>query len=126
MPELKLKQIEYEYNTWKRTLEYLIDENIHLKNRLSEILKNRFDKYLLEEVDDFQNRFIQEDQLVSLIRHDIVELNKLFDREIFEKEKLKPEIDKKIRKIRHNLMAAERQFGELKLDFNNFLSENIL
>lgn len=126
MPELKLKHIEYESDTWNRTLEYLIDENIHLKNRLSEILKNKFDKYLLEEVDGFQSRFIKEDVLIGLIRNDIVELSKLFEGEVYAGGKLKPEIDGKLKRIRNNLGNAEKHFSELKSDFNNFLSENIL
>lgn len=126
MPELKLKQINYEFDTWNSTLEYLVDGNIRLKNRLAEILSDRFDKYLLEEVDDFQNRFIKEDEIISLIRNDIADLNRLSDRNMFEKGKLKPEIDRKIKKIRNNLITAEKQFGKLKMDFNIFLSKNIL
>ncbi len=126
MPELKLKQIEYESDTWNRTLAYLIDENIHLKNRLSEILRDKFDKYLLEEVDGFQSRFIREDELIGLIRNDVVELSKLFEGDVYAGGKLKPEIDSRLKRIRNNLRNAEKQFSELKSDFNNFLSENIL
>lgn len=126
MPDLKLKQIEYEFATWNRSLEYIVDGNIHLKNRLSEILKDKFDKYLLEEVDAFQSRFIKEDELISLIRNDIVELNRLTGGGIYEKEKLKPEIDRKLKRIRNNLGIAEERFSLLKADFNNFLTENIL
>ena len=115
MPELKLKQIEYEFDSWNRSLEYIVDGNIRLKNRLSEILKDKFDKYLLEEVDDFQTRFIKEDELISLIRNDIAELKRLSDRAIFEKGKLKPEIDRKLKKIRNNLGIAEKQFSLLKV-----------
>lgn len=126
MPELKLKQLEYELDSWNRLLEYLVDGNIRLKNRLSEILKDKFDKYLLEEVDNFQTRFIKEDDLVSLIRNDIADLNKIFDKAIFEKGKLKPEINRKLKIIRNNLAIAEKQFSLLKAEFNDFLTENIL
>ena len=50
IPELKLIQLQYEINTWKRLLSFMSEENIQLKNRLSEVLKNKFDKNLLEEV----------------------------------------------------------------------------
>lgn len=126
MLALKLKQFEYELDTWISSLEYIVDGNIRLKNRLSDILKDKFDKYLLEEVDDFQNRFINIDELVSLIRNDIAELNKLFERNLFEKGKLKPEIDRKVKLIRSNLNTVEKRFTRLKSDFNTFLSAYIL
>lgn len=126
MPELKLKQFEFECETWNRTLKYLVNENIHLKNRLSEILKDKFDKYLLEEVEGFQNRFIREDELIDLIRNEIAELEELLDTEEQESEEFDIDRDRKIKKIRNNLKIAENRFSELKSDFNDFLIENIL
>ena len=55
MPELKLKQLKYESDTWKRLLDFMMDENIQLKNRLSEVLKDQFDKNLLDDVERFQS-----------------------------------------------------------------------
>ena len=78
MPELKLKQLQFESDTWKRLLVFMMDENIHLKNRLSEVLKDQFDKNLLVEVEGFQNNFIKEDELIGLMRNDVAELDKLF------------------------------------------------
>jgi hypothetical protein len=59
MPEFKLKQLQYESDTWKRILGFMIDENIHLKHRITEILKNGFDKSQLEGLEQFQNSFIK-------------------------------------------------------------------
>ena len=53
MPELKLKQLQNESDSWKKLLGFMMDENIRLKNRLSELLKDKFDKNLLEEVESF-------------------------------------------------------------------------
>ena len=58
MPDQRLKQLQYESDTWKRLLGIIMDENIQLKNRLSEVLRDRFDKNLLVEVEVFQNYFI--------------------------------------------------------------------
>jgi tRNA A37 N6-isopentenylltransferase MiaA len=125
MPELKLKQLQYESDTWKRLLAFMTDENIHLKNRLSEILKERFDKNLLEEVEVFQNRFVRGDELINLLREDVADLEKLLKREIFEDGKIMKETDRALKNIRRNIIIAERQFAKLKLDFNSYLSENI-
>ena len=125
MPELKLKQLQYESDTWKRLLGFMKDENIHLKNRLSEILKNGFNKNLLEELENFNSRFLKEDELIGLIRHDMAELDKLLLRKTFENGKIIEEIGKKLKTIRNNTELAERRFAKVKLEFNNYLSENI-
>jgi len=125
MPELKLKQLQYESDTWKRLLGFMKDENIHLKNRLSEILKNDFNKNLLEELENFNSRFLKEDELIGLIRHDMAELDKLLLRKTFENGKIIEEIGKKLKTIRNNTELAERRFAKVKLEFNNYLSENI-
>lgn len=125
MQTLKLKQLRYESDTWKRTLGFLIDENIHLKNRLSEILKEQFNRKLLDEVEIFQNKFIYEDELICLLRNDVAEIDKLLNREIVENGKLATQIDKNLQRIRNNILNAEKEFSRLKLEFNGYLSENI-
>jgi hypothetical protein len=126
MSDSKLKQLQYEADTWKRSLAFIKEENIWFKNRLSEILSDQFDKYLLGEADDFQSRFIKEDDLVGLLEKNVEEMDKLLVREIFEDGRIMKEIDKKLKKLRANIAVAEDQFKRLKSDFNHFLSENIL
>lgn len=125
MPDLRLKQLQYESDTWKRLLGFIMDENIQLKNRLSEVLRDRFDKNLLAEVEVFQNYFIKEDALVALLRNDVAELDKLLVREICEDGKIINKIDLRMKNLRNNIMNAEIQFGKLKSEFNNYLSENV-
>ena len=84
MPELKLKQLQYERDTLKRLLDFMIDENVHMKNRLSEVLQDKFDKNLLKGIEFFQSTFLKEDELIGLLRNDFAELNKLLVIEIFE------------------------------------------
>jgi hypothetical protein len=121
MADLKLIQFGYETHTWKRLLLFMIEENIHLKIRLSEILQQIPGVSLLEDLENFQNRFIRQDQFISLLRDDIAELDGLLVREIFEDGKVINEIDRKLLKLRNNILHAEMQFSKLKLDFNNFL-----
>ncbi len=125
MPELKLKQLRYESDTWKRMLVFMMDENIHLKNRLSEILKDKFDNSALDEVEVFQNEFIKEDEIISYLRNELVEFDKLLVREIFEDGKISKQIALKLKNLRHNVKNAEKQFNKIKTSFNNYLSENI-
>jgi len=123
MPELKLKQLQYETDTWKRLLGFMMEENIHQKNRISEILKSGFDKNLLEEIESFHTRFIKQDELIGWLRHELVELDKLPEKGIFEDEKNIKDINRRLNKLRNNILTAESQFCDLQLAFNNFLSE---
>ena len=125
MPELQLRQLQFEADTGKRLVAFMMDENIRMKNRISEILKADFDKNLLDELENFHSRFIKEDELISLMRNDAAEMDKLLLREIFEYGKVIREVKSKLKKMRDNLLDAERKFGKLKAEFNSYLSENI-
>jgi len=123
MPQLTLIQLKYESDTWKRLLGIMIDENIHLKTRLVEILKCINDKNLLEEMENFHSRFIKEDELIGLLRHQIAELDQLMAKEIYEDLKIKNEINGKSKTLRDNISIAESKFTKLKLEFSDFISE---
>lgn len=125
MQDFKIRQLQYESDTWKRTLGFMIEENIHLKNRIAEILKNGFDKNQLEEVEVFQNRFIKEDELISIMRNGVAEFDKLIVREIFEDGRLKKSVSKKLSQLRHNITVAENQFSRLKQEFNSYLLSTV-
>jgi len=125
MPALKFKQMQFETDTWKRLLGFMIEENIHLKNRMAAVLKNDFDETLLEELEDFHSRFIKEDELFSLLRNDAAEINKLLTNEILDNELLIRELQRKLRRLRDNILTAEKEFNTLKAEFNSYLSENI-
>lgn len=126
MPELKLKQLQYETETWKRLIGFMRDENVHLKNRLSEILKNNFDNSLLEEVENFHSDFVKEDERIGSLKNEVVELDKLLVREIFEDGAIIKKVNSKLKRLRNNIKNTEAQFTKLKMDFNNYLSENII
>jgi hypothetical protein len=125
MPALKLKQLQYERDTWKRLLDFMMDENVQFKNRLSEILKDKFDKELLEEVEGFQSSFIKEDELIGLLRNELAELDKLLVAEVIEDGKIIEKIDVKLKNLRDNIITAEVHYCKLKVAFNSYLAQNI-
>ena len=126
MPEMKLKQLQYETETWKRLLGFMRDENVHLKNRLSEILKNNFDNNLLEEVENFHSNFLREDERINVLKDEVAELDKLLVQEVFEDGAIIKKVNSKLKRLRNNIKNTEAQFTKLKMDFNNYLSENII
>jgi hypothetical protein len=121
----KLEQLQHESNTWKRLLAFMMDENVHLKNRLSDVLKDNFDKELLGQMEVFQTRFVKEDESISLLRHDIATLDKLLAKDIFADSNLLAKANKKLKEVRTNMVVSETKFGKLKSDFNIFLVENL-
>jgi chromosome segregation ATPase len=125
LPALKLKQLQHESERWKRLLDFIMNENIHLKNRLSEILKDQFDEKLLAEVEDFQNTFLKEDQLIEFLRNEVAELEELFLNEKADSDTIENEIDKKLNRLTDNMITIEREFGKLQHKFNSYISQNI-
>ena len=121
----KIHQWQIETKTWKRVLDFSREENIHSKNRLSDILKNGFDRRLLGDLEDFQNEFIKHDEIMGLLRNEIAELDNI----LYESsaDAVNPMVvEKKLDNLRHNLADAENRFGKLQLDFNRYLSEKIM
>lgn len=124
MEQEKINQLQIEVNTWKRLLNFFKDENVYLKNRLSDILKNGFDRKFLEEFENFQTKFIKQDEVISLLRNDTAELDKLLNEEL-NAGVSDNSIDKKLAHLRNNMANYERQFFQLQLNFNTYLSENM-
>jgi hypothetical protein len=103
----------------------MMNENIHLKNRLCEILKDHSDNNLLEELEVFLSRFIQKDEFINLLRNDLAELDKLLKQAAFKDEKILEDIYRSLHEFRNNILIAETRFSDLKIDFNDYLSANV-
>lgn len=125
LTNLKIKQLKHETSTWKRVLHFMQEENIHLKNRLSDVLKDSFDKKMLADVEVFQNNFIKEDELISLLKNELAEIENSLQHNIFIEGKIENSIEGKIKRLRISIENAERAFTKVNNDFNNYLSENL-
>ena len=124
MTELKLKQLRYEINTWKRMLGFMQEENVHLKNRLSDVLKDRFNKNMLDGVEFFQTNFIKEDEVIGLLKSEVAEVENILKWNLITDENIFP-TSKRMETVRNNIDAAEKDFSKINNDFNKYLSENI-
>jgi hypothetical protein len=103
----------YELYTWIRTLDYLQQENVYLKNHIADIIRHGISAGELEHLENFQNRFINKDAILALLRHDIVDQIKLTERV-----KGKAKLDK----LRKDMRQIESEFSNLKFEFNNYLA----
>ena len=124
MTELKLKQLRHEINTWKRMLGFMQEENVHLKNRLSDVLKDRFNKNMLDGVEFFQTNFIKEDEVIGLLKSEVAEVENILKWNLITDENIFP-TSKRMETVRNNIDAAEKDFTKINNDFNKYLSENI-
>jgi len=126
IPDLKIRQVKYEIDTWKRLLDFMNEENIRSKDRLSEILQDKFDKNLLEEVECFHGSFLKADGLIVLLRNDVTEVDDLLTKGMLDNEKHSHQTEKLLKRLRNNMVAVENQFSHTRSAFNSFLLQNIL
>jgi hypothetical protein len=117
---LRPEQFLHETRTWSRLLEFFKQENAFLKNRLAEVVDNQTDKEFLALAEHFQNKFIIKDELIDELRHDIntqeKSLAKTFADEAGQK------ITKKQEKLRNEMEYFEKDFTNLRNEFNKYLS----
>jgi hypothetical protein len=120
-----LQQLQHENDTWKQLLEFFQEENVYLKNKLSNILRLEIDNSFLERAEYFQNEFLSEDQKIAILRSDVNEQNKLLVRELFEDGAVIKEVIYQQTKLRKDIEIAEKTFNKLKMEFESYLSEAI-
>lgn len=121
----KILQYRHESDTWKRYLQFIQQENNHLKNRLSQVLQADTDYEFLERAEYFQNKFISEDDTVNMLRQDIHELDKMLAKETGDDIAVLKEMQKRLKKMHKDMEIVEKQFNKLKSDFNLYLTETI-
>jgi hypothetical protein len=125
MPPARIKQLLSENDTSKRLLSFLMEENIHLKNRLSEILKTDFNTSLLPGLEVYQTSFVHTDTTVMLLRNEVAGFEKLLGIAAIEKGYVDKNLEEQLTSVRHHIIVAEASFRSLQSSFNHYLSKNI-
>lgn len=116
----KPDQFHHENKTWIRMLEFFKQENIILKNRLSEVLDHSSDKAFLALAEQFQNKFILKDDYIDELRHDMNKQETDLGEEKDNVVNIK--LLKRQEKLRNEMEYFEKGFNQLKNDFNKYLS----
>ena len=122
---LLVSQFQRESETWKRTLEFLTEEDVNLKVRLSEILKSmdQRDDSLLERFEHFHNRLLKENETIGFLRLEVIQAEKQLIQNFSVDVDWLKDIQNKQMKLRKDMEKAELEFHKLKFDFNNYISE---
>lgn len=122
--ELKIRQFRHESDTWKRSLEFMMQENVNLKTRLAEVLQAiSSDDDILNAAEQYQNEFIREDEAIHLLRRDIAKLDNLLVREAYDDGRLVRDVLNQRKKLSQEIRDTVAEFNKLKFDFNNYLGE---
>jgi hypothetical protein len=119
----KIIQLQYEADTWMRTLQFMQMENSNLKSRLADIVKERLNKEILPRIESYQNHFIGEDEIISYLIFNVKNQKMLLTGKQSENWLLSEQIANNQKKIRSDVEKAEMTFCKVKSDFHNYLSE---
>lgn len=118
--EKDIQQFQPEIEAWKKLLNTFTEENVLLKNTISDILKNNFDPRSLEEIEEFQTRFIVQDEVIHSLKSDINDLDNFLYTKISEDKKRQKLIHLKIKDLRRDIINFTTRFQTLKFAFNDF------
>lgn len=117
------QQYIFENSSWIRLIEYLHQENTHMKNRLSEIIEQITSKENLGLAEQYQSRFLTKDDfydhMLQVLTGQAVKWKEL-------KSKPSPviclEIKKIHKKIKEQMEYIEQDHALIKQDYNTYLS----
>ena len=107
---------------WLRSLEFLRQENSHLKNRLAEVVDGSTDRDFLAQAEHFQNQFIIKDEYLDEIRHDVNGQERSLLGQVRRRETGMDELLRQVqRKLRGQMDYLEREFTGLRNQFNDYI-----
>ncbi|NDC76774.1 MAG: hypothetical protein EBZ67_02700 [Chitinophagia bacterium] len=107
---------------WLRSLEFLRQENSHLKNRLAEVVDGSTDRDFLAHAEHFQNQFIIKDEYLDEMRHDVNGQERSLQGQVRRRE---TGMDERLRLVQRRLRGQmdylEREFTGLRNQFNDYI-----
>ena len=118
-----LNQFQFEISSWIRFVEFLNQENTHLKNRLSEVIDQIKDRENLALAEHFQNQFIVKDDVYDHILHDLKkQAYNWKEIQSVSNKALQEELNKTQKNLREQIEFIERDHAVLSKDYNTYLS----
>ena len=119
----KSEQFQHENQTWGRLLDFFKQENNVLKTRLSVVVDHKTGKDFLALAEHFQNRFIIKDEFIDELNHDINAQERMLKENITSGVAVMNErLMKRQDKLRNEMEYLEKDFAQLKNEFNKYLA----
>jgi hypothetical protein len=116
--ENDVRQFEDVLESWKKLLNSRVEENVLRKNNISQILKNNHGEISIDEIEEFQNQFIIEDEWIHILKMHINDLEKLLHGRMFEEGKIKESFDTKMRNLGFDIFNSTTRFRILQSAFD--------
>lgn len=123
IPNNKIKEYQKDLNSWKKILNSRMEENVLMKNKLGDLLKKNYNKNHLEQIEEFQNKFLREDEVTDMLRNDVIKFDDLLSSQGFKDDKLGESCEKRMKKLRAELVQSENYFCSLTASFDDFAFE---
>lgn len=116
-------EIHQNLTTWMKNLAFCKDELGTWQNRLDEVAAKNNNPEILRQVEQFQNQFIRQREVMDLLSHDL----KLADAALAQNAAENPVAsDRRLfdqpEGLQDQVATFEKLYGELKTDFEKFLS----
>lgn len=119
----KYRQYLFENGSWIRLIEYLIQENTFMKNRLSEVIDQIHDRESLAIAEHFQNQFIVKDDLFDHILFDLHKENEKWRAfRSMESETNFNDLISVHKHLKDQLDFIEKDHSIIKRDYNTYLN----
>jgi len=119
----KSQQFQHENQMWSRSIDFFKQENNILKTRLSEVVDQKTGKDFLALAEQFQNRFIVKDEFIDELNHDINAQDRMLKEIILlGSDSLNEKLIKRQDKLRNEMEYFEKDFAQLRNEFNKYLA----
>jgi len=122
MTNKKNKQLQLEREAWLRTLDYIRQENVFLKNRLADIVKNKMNVKMLEQAEYFQSLLINKDTTIAFLRYEIGRQNKYAELET-ESTGYLHKIVKRQDALRTDMEKMDKEISRVNILFSDYMAE---
>ena len=108
-----------ELGSWLRKVEGLQQENVQLKNRVADIIRQGVNNSAVEDVEHFLNSFINKDAVFALLRYDITEVLRKLSSTADSGQK--GQLAARSENLQKDILKMETEFHRLRDDFNNYI-----
>lgn len=111
------EQCRYEVGAWLRTLDYIQQENIYMKNLIAATIKTKNNPEILDRVEYYLNTFLNKEAVVAFLRKDIKQFADMSNGNGL--------LIQRQRDLRKDMERMEKEFSHLKTEFNSYMQDII-
>jgi len=118
-----VEALHFEHRLWMNELSFFTDELRIYEHRLEELTKKSLDRDTLSQLEQFQNQFIRQKEVLDTLEHDI-HLHEQRLGQALEKGEEAPEEPALHESLGNQMEAFRNIYAELKQNFKVFIAKN--